>query len=100
MDRMDINGPVAQVKYFSCFEQMGLKITRVRHADYAQERTGYRPDANRRTARQRSARLHCALVRAGVTTAELDRLCHVYMREQQQTIPAPLNYQPSGYPPY
>src|SRR5260364_301729 len=39
-------------------------------------------------------------VRAGVTTAELDRLCHVYMREQQQTIPAPLNYQPSGYPPY
>src|SRR5260363_256068 len=39
-------------------------------------------------------------VRAGVTTAELDRLCHVYMLEQQQTIPAPLNYHLSGYPPY
>lgn len=39
-------------------------------------------------------------VRAGVTTAELDRLCHGYMQEEQQTIPAPLNYQPPGYPPY
>ena len=37
---------------------------------------------------------------AGVTTGELDRLCHEYMVNQQQTIPAPLNYQPPGYPPY
>jgi len=39
-------------------------------------------------------------VRPGVTTAELDRLCHEYMVNVQQTIPAPLNYQPPGYPPY
>ena len=39
-------------------------------------------------------------VRPGVTTAELDRLCHDYMVNVQQTIPAPLNYQPPGYPPY
>jgi methionyl aminopeptidase len=39
-------------------------------------------------------------VRAGVTTAELDRLCHEYMREVQQTVPAPLNYAPPGYPPF
>ena len=39
-------------------------------------------------------------VRAGVTTAELDRLCHEYMVNVQHTVPAPLNYQPPGYPPY
>ncbi|MGI4813619.1 MAG: type I methionyl aminopeptidase [Janthinobacterium lividum] len=39
-------------------------------------------------------------VKPGVTTGELDRLCHQYMLEQQHTIPAPLNYQPPGYPPY
>jgi methionyl aminopeptidase len=39
-------------------------------------------------------------VKAGVTTAELDRLCHEYMREVQQTVPAPLNYAPPGYPPF
>ncbi len=39
-------------------------------------------------------------VRAGVTTGELDRLCHDYMVGTQQTIPAPLNYAPPGYPPY
>ncbi|MFT3804080.1 MAG: type I methionyl aminopeptidase [Burkholderiaceae bacterium] len=39
-------------------------------------------------------------VRAGVTTGELDRLCHDYMVDVQQTIPAPLNYAPPGYPPY
>lgn len=37
---------------------------------------------------------------AGVTTAELDRLCHEYMLNVQGTVPAPLNYQPPGYPPY
>jgi methionyl aminopeptidase len=39
-------------------------------------------------------------VQAGITTGELDRLCHEYMVHQQQTIPAPLNYQPPGYPPF
>ncbi|MDU0810821.1 MAG: type I methionyl aminopeptidase [Burkholderia sp.] len=37
---------------------------------------------------------------AGITTGELDRLCHKYMTTVQGTIPAPLNYQPPGYPPY
>jgi methionyl aminopeptidase len=37
---------------------------------------------------------------AGVTTGELDRLCHEYMVKEQGTVPAPLNYQPAGYPPY
>jgi methionyl aminopeptidase len=39
-------------------------------------------------------------VKPGVTTGELDRLCHQYMVEVQHTIPAPLNYAPPGYPPY
>src|SRR5471032_2393191 len=39
-------------------------------------------------------------VKVGVTTGEIDRLCHEYMTNVQQTIPAPLNYQPPGYPPY
>jgi methionyl aminopeptidase len=39
-------------------------------------------------------------VKPGVTTGELDRLCHNYMLEVQGTVPAPLNYQPPGYPPY
>lgn len=39
-------------------------------------------------------------VKPGVTTGELDRLCHHYMVEVQHTIPAPLNYAPPGYPPY
>jgi methionyl aminopeptidase len=39
-------------------------------------------------------------VKAGVTTDELDRLCHDYMTEQQQTVPAPLNYAPPGYQPF
>jgi len=36
----------------------------------------------------------------GVTTDELDALCHTYMVEEQGTIPAPLNYAPPGYRPY
>jgi methionyl aminopeptidase len=36
----------------------------------------------------------------GVTTEELDRLCHEFMVKEQGTVPAPLNYQPPGYPPY
>jgi methionyl aminopeptidase len=39
-------------------------------------------------------------VRAGITTAELDRLCHDYIVDVQQAIPAPLNYSPPGYKPY
>ncbi len=39
-------------------------------------------------------------VTAGITTGELDRLCHEYMLQVQGTVPAPLNYQPPGYPPY
>ena len=39
-------------------------------------------------------------VRPGITTEALDKLCHDYMVEQQGTIPAPLNYAPSGYKPY
>ena len=37
---------------------------------------------------------------AGITTEELDRLCHDYMVNVQGTIPAPLNYAPPGYKPY
>ncbi len=39
-------------------------------------------------------------VRPGVTTGRLNDLCHAYMREVQQTVPAPLNYAPPGYKPY
>lgn len=39
-------------------------------------------------------------VKAGVSTGELDRLCHDYMVNVQKTIPAPLNYAPNGHQPY
>lgn len=39
-------------------------------------------------------------VKPGVTTEELDRLCHDYMVDVQKTIPAPLNYAPPGHRPY
>lgn len=39
-------------------------------------------------------------VRPGITTDELDRLCHDYMVNVQQTVPAPLNYAPAGYQPF
>jgi len=39
-------------------------------------------------------------VKVGVTTGELDRLCHDYMVNVQGTIPAPLNYCPPGYTPF
>ena len=35
-------------------------------------------------------------VRPGVTTGELDAICHAYITEKQQAIPAPLNYR--GFP--
>ena len=39
-------------------------------------------------------------VRPGITTGELDRLCHDYMVNEQKTTPAPLNYAPPGYKPF
>ncbi len=39
-------------------------------------------------------------VKAGVSTGELDKLCHRYMVDVQGTIPAPLNYCPPGYRPF
>lgn len=35
-------------------------------------------------------------VKAGVTTEELDQICHKYITEVQGAIPAPLNYH--GFP--
>jgi len=35
-------------------------------------------------------------VRVGVTTGELDDICHAYITEEQKAIPAPLNYR--GFP--
>jgi methionyl aminopeptidase len=35
-------------------------------------------------------------VKAGVTTAELDRLCHAYIVEEQKAVPAPLGYGGDG----
>lgn len=39
-------------------------------------------------------------VKPGVTTEELDRLCHDLMVNVQNSIPAPLNYAPPGHKPY
>jgi methionyl aminopeptidase len=39
-------------------------------------------------------------VKAGVTTGELDALCHDFIVNQNQAIPAPLNYAPPGYKPF
>ena len=39
-------------------------------------------------------------VQAGINTGEIDRLCHDYMVNVQQCIPAPLNYAPHGHTPY
>ncbi len=39
-------------------------------------------------------------VKPGVSTGELDRLCHEYMVDVQKTIPAPFNYAPPGYKPF
>jgi methionyl aminopeptidase len=37
---------------------------------------------------------------AGITTGELNRLCHEYIVDVQGTVPAPLNYAPPGHVPY
>ena len=39
-------------------------------------------------------------VQAGITTGELDQLCHNHMVNTLQCIPAPLNYAPRGHAPY
>jgi methionyl aminopeptidase len=39
-------------------------------------------------------------VKPGVTTGELDRLCHDYTVNVQKAIPAPLDYAPAGHRPY
>jgi methionyl aminopeptidase len=39
-------------------------------------------------------------IRPGVSTEQLDRLCHDYMVNVQGTVPAPLNYAPPGHRPY
>jgi methionyl aminopeptidase len=39
-------------------------------------------------------------VRPGITTGELDKLCHDYQVDVQGCIPAPLNYAPPGHAPY
>lgn len=39
-------------------------------------------------------------VKPGVSTGELDTLCHNYMVDVQKTIPAPLNYAPAGHSPF
>lgn len=39
-------------------------------------------------------------VKPGITTDELDKLCHDYMVNVQGCIPAPLNYAPHGHKPY
>src|SRR6478672_4275580 len=40
------------------------------------------------------------LLRPGMSTAEVDRLCHEYIVHEQESTPAPLNYAPPGYQPY
>src|SRR5574343_526446 len=39
-------------------------------------------------------------IKPGITTNEIDKLCHDYMVDVQDCIPAPLNYAPGGYKPY
>ena len=39
-------------------------------------------------------------IKPGITTGEVDKLCHDYMIDVQGCIPAPLNYAPAGYKPY
>ncbi len=39
-------------------------------------------------------------IKAGITTGHINNLAHAYMRDVQQTIPATLNYAPSGHRPF
>ena len=39
-------------------------------------------------------------IKPGISTNELNDLCHNFMTEDQKTIPAPLNYAPPGHSPF
>jgi methionyl aminopeptidase len=39
-------------------------------------------------------------VRPGITTGAIDKLCHAFITDVQQAVPAPLNYAPPGHRPY
>ena len=39
-------------------------------------------------------------IKPNITTEEIDKICHNYMINIQQTVPAPLNYAPPGHSPY
>ncbi len=39
-------------------------------------------------------------IQPGISTGEVDRLCHEFMVDVQKVIPAPLDYAPPGYKPY
>lgn len=39
-------------------------------------------------------------VKTGISTGELDKLCHDYIVNMQGAIPAPLNYAPDGHTPF
>ncbi|MDC0127389.1 type I methionyl aminopeptidase [Methylophilaceae bacterium] len=39
-------------------------------------------------------------IKPNITTEEIDKICHNYMVQEQETIPAPLNYAPPGHSPY
>ena len=39
-------------------------------------------------------------VKPGVSTGELDRLCHTFIVDEQKAVPAPLHYAPPGYKPF
>ena len=39
-------------------------------------------------------------IQPGISTGEVDRLCHDFMVDFQKVIPAPLDYAPPGYKPY
>jgi methionyl aminopeptidase len=39
-------------------------------------------------------------VKPGISTGELDRLCHAFIVDEQKAVPAPLHYAPPGYKPF
>jgi methionyl aminopeptidase len=59
--------------------------------------------AKMRTVGKMTAQIHdyiTPFVKAGVTTGEIDRLCHDYIVNVLHAIPAPLNYNPTGDNPF
>ena len=67
------------------------------YGNRTQDPAGHREDAHRRPLAAEVLDFITPHVKPGVTTGELDRLCHEYMVDVQGTIPAPLNYCPPGY---